>query len=321
MGVPGDGNTEIGGVREADASGSLLLRYKADMLAPFRVVGNFWDADTDSYGPSAGVLSWNPGNGSCLSVLPDGTRGGIADILASQGETACLHGKWLANIDGDEMIASYMSVEAVTAGGYEGYGPYRHCERQYAVNSVWAGDRTVKPSKSVFSQMAFSFRGLDRWADLKPDVPTRDYKGRRVVAGSEWDVLLNMNISDVGDAVLFGGYAVSGAHGKHETLSMSHVWRVDFCSPKTWEACQRILEGFAEMLSDAAGVVPDLRTLTLAEKSGGSSDGDIFAVRVAQNPGSPACHNAVSEYQGPRMPPREAKERKLGNLIADRISQ
>lgn len=305
----------------SDTPDSLLLRYKADMLAPFRALGKFWDADSDSYPPSAGILSWHPEGESCLSVLPTETENGLADVLEPQGKPACLHGKWLTNIDGTEMGASYLSVEAVTAGGAEGYGPYRYAERKYAVSSVWAGGRLIKPSETVFSQVAFSFRGLDDWADPKTDVPTREHNGRLVIAGSKWDVLRNMDIADLGNLRLLGGYAVSGTHGKSETLRVSHIWYVDFCSPKTWIECRQILDCFAEILSDDSGITPDLRTLTLAEKTEEALDDDIFTVRMTDNQNLAANENLEIGYQGPQMLIQDAEETKFENFIRDYTSQ
>lgn len=300
---------------------SLLLRYKTDMLAPFRVLGRFWDADRNSYPPSAGILEWLPGRESRVAVLPAETENGIADVIEPQGKSACLHGQWLANIDGAEMGACYLSVEAVTAGGYEGYGPYRFAEREYVVSSIWKGSRLVKPSESVFSQMAFSFCGLDNWIEHEPDVPVREHNGRLAISGSKWDVIRDMNISDVGNVCLLAGYEVSGVQGKSETLKASHIWHVDFRSARTWLKCQQALGGVAKFLSDRSGRVPVLKTLTLAEELDTEPNGGVFAVSKTDTPNLSEDWNGETLYQGPMSVMRDLEETKFGDFLGEHISK
>lgn len=316
------GNLEVKPeAREESMGDSLLLRYKADMLMPFRVMGRFWDADRDSYPPSAGILEWLPCGESRVVVLPAETENGIADFLEPQGDPACLHGQWMANIDGAKMGACYLSVEAVTAGGAEGYMPYRYAEREYAVSSIWKGSRLLKPSESVFSQMAFSFCGLNAWIDHEPDVPVRERNGRLAIAGSKWDVIANIDISDVGNMLLLAGYEISGIQGKSETLRASHIWRVDFCSAKTWLECQQVLAGVAEFLSDRSERVPVLKTLTLEEELSGESDGGVFAVSKTDSQCPAGRQNGETVYQGPIAAMRDLQTTKFGDSLGEYMSR
>lgn len=300
---------------------SLLLRYKTDMLAPFRVLGRFWDADRNSYPPSAGILEWLPCGESRVAVLPAETENGIADVLEPQGESACLHGQWLANIDEAEMGACYLSVEAVTAGGYEGYGPYRFAEREYVVSSIWKGSRLIKPSESVFSQMAFSFCGLDNWIDHELDVPVREHNGKLAISGSKWDVIRDMNISDVGNVRLLAGYEVSGVQGKSETLKASHIWHIDFRSARTWLKCQQALGGVAKFLSDRSGRMPVLKTLTLADELDTEPNDGVFAVSKTDTLNLSKDWNGETSYQGPMSVMRDLEETKFGDFLGEYISQ
>lgn len=283
--------------------------HRADMLGSFVVVGEFWEAGADSAVPkSVGIMSWEPFGSSRVDLVSLDGRCRISTIQESRGDPVCLHGRWLANVDGRHLGAAYFSVEATAAGGSERFGVYRRTERRYDVSSVWEGERLIIPSEAEFSQMGFSLCGLDKWIEHRPDISLRE---------SGWGVLKDFTVGGVGDVCLLTGYEHEGINGESETLTAAHMWQIDFFSPRTWKECQDMLAGIAEGFSEMLEFRFATESLVLTEQTTAPSDADRFNVRLPQIISASESRKCPDSS---RSAMNNMEDSRLFDMLAERIS-
>ena len=263
------------------------------MLEPFKITGEFWETDENGERSSEvqyGILEWDPSQKVKNLTLFSGDKDAPREMCDEEGglsplKPVCIHGFSIQNMKTGARESRRYSIDAFRNGGSFTAGisaGYSRATRSYLTNNIWSGDTFVNLHSARYTQIGFSFKGLDRWARHIPSVRLRglDKKTRRVDT-SEMDILRDMSIPNVGKVRLLCGHQMRGETFFEETLRIGHQWQIDFSRPKTFKQCLDILHAFWDSINIAVGAVVPLGYVILTKGDRDIPLPERFFVRIS----------------------------------------
>lgn len=280
-----------------------LHRYGGDMLAPFKMLGQFREIDEQgepATGIHYGILEWDPSENVKRLTLFCGDENTIEEILEEREEKSkavCLQGVSIQNLDDRKMGSTRYTLDAFptnvnfTSGMSAGYG---HAAKQYQINGIWSGSTSINLYSARYTQMGFSFKGLEKWLRHIPEIKLRGFGTKsRHIDTFEMDILRDMHIPNVGRLRLLCGHKNYGDLHFDQTLRMDHQWQIDFNSPKDYLQCREIIRTIWECIDIAIGAVVPLEYVILTRGDKDIEQPERFSVRIshttADNEGSQAA--------------------------------
>lgn len=261
------------------------------MLSPFKILGQFWEIDeqgepttgTNNYG----VLEWNPSQKVKSLTLFNDDENAIKETMEDRKKSfvpVCLHGFSIQNLDGGKMGSTRFSLDAFRSGGSSSHAmsaDYSQVTNHYQINGIWSGDRSINLHSTEYTQMGFSFKGLEKWLWHIPDLKFRDFGTKnRHIDTFEMDILRNMSIPNVGQLRLLCGHRTYGDILFDQSLQVHHQWQIDFSSPKTYQQCHKIIHAIWDCINISIGAVVPLKYVVLTKGDRDIDRPERFAVRT-----------------------------------------
>ncbi len=251
-----------------------LHMRRSNMLQSFKIFGEFWEIDLDGEAtsePVNGILEWNPDGDSTLytpDISEDGFRR-IGDFHQSPSAPVCIQGRWLKNIDGAKFTTCHLTLDAWLSGRQftaSNAASYQFASKTYSVNGIWIGRKPLNLYTTKYSQLTFWFQGLEKWIWHLPQIKLEHSEINHLDTW-EWDILRDFHVPNVGKVKLLCGHELKGDLLFNQSLSVSHLWQVDFRKQKTYMECLDVVQAVWNFLSIAIGSTIPLGGVTLVESN------------------------------------------------------
>ena len=280
--------------------------HGGDMSSPFKILGEFWEID--EHGDPAtdvqyGILEWEPSRKVERLILFSSEEESATKLLADRVKNfgpACLHGVGLMNIATGKPHSARYSINAFRRGGTFSAAVsagYSHVLRHYPVRHIWEGDTSINLHGARYTQIGFSFKGLEPWLRHTPDIiPGFGTKEHRI-SEFETDILRDIRIPNVGRLRLLCGHSSYGDFLFERTVRLEHQWQIDFSRPKTFDQCLKILQAVWDCVDIAVGAAMPLKYIVLTRGDINAERPERFSVR-ADYPVSADEERKASEILG-----------------------
>ena len=269
-----------------------LHRYGGDMRTPYRILGHFWEIDEEGEpisGVHSGILEWDPAKQiKSLTLFNEDensikkTLGGLADNL----HPVCLHGVAIQNLDSGNTETMRFSIDAYRSGSSVTQGfaaKYSQAVNNYQINNIWSGSSSVNLHSARYTQMAFTFKGLEKWVRHLPEIKLSSGSEKDLFIDSlEADILRDVVIPNIGRLKIICGHNTHGSY-YNQTLAVEQQWQIDFdkSEAKTYTECLDILSAAWNCINIAIGSVVPLQYLILTCGDTEIKHPERFFVRMA----------------------------------------
>lgn len=261
------------------------------MLSPFKILGQFWEIDEQGEPTTGtnnfGVLEWDPSKKVKSLMLFNDDENALEEMMHDR-ETSfvsvCLHGVSIQNLDDGKMGSTRFSIDAFRSGGSSSHAMsagYSQVTNHYQINGIWSGDTSINLRSTKYTQMGFSFKGLEKWLRHIPDLKFRDFGTKSIhIDTFEMDILRDMRIPNVGQLRLLCGHHNYGDLLFDQSLQVHHQWQIDFSRPKTYQQCQKIIHAIWDCINISIGAVVPLKYVVLTKGDRDIEQPERFAVRI-----------------------------------------
>lgn len=260
------------------------------MLSPFKILGQFWEIDEQGEPATSvhyGILEWNPSQKIKSLTLFNDDENAIEEALTDMQESfipVCLHGVSIQNLDDGTMGSTRFSIDAFRAGGSSSHAMsagYSQVTNRYQINGIWSGDASINLHSAKYTQIGFSFKGLEKWLWHIPNLKFR-YLGTKheYIDTFEMDILRDMRIPNVGQLRLLCGHQTHGDLLFDQSLRVDHQWQIDFSRPKTYQQCHKIIHAIWDCINISIGAVVPLKYVVLTKGDRDIEQPERFSVRI-----------------------------------------
>ena len=260
-----------------------------DMMSPLKILGEFWEIDEEGKPSTAhfGVLEWNPSQNVknvTLFNTDESDNKKMFDEDDSNLKPVCLHGIAIQNMEDGKPFTARYSIDAFRGGGTDTASHaahYRHATKNYLINNIWQGNTSVNLYSTKYTQIGFSFKGIEKWLRHIPDIEVSGARKKiKSIDAFEMDILRDMHIPNVGKVRLLCGHKQYGDIFD-QSLSISHQWQIDFSRPKTYNQCLDIIHAFWDSINIAIGCVVPLGHVILTRGKIDIPQPERFFVRIS----------------------------------------